>query len=121
MPDTFVPDSSIAAKWVFPDPHRAPALELFARYASGDVLLIAPDSLLAEFAGLAAQRHRRKLISAGQSREAFSVVVKCAPRLFDTRPRPFRALELSLHYQLSLWDCVYLALALERHCPAPRR
>jgi predicted nucleic acid-binding protein len=94
-----------------------PALELFDRYASGEVLLIAPDSLLAEFASLAAQRHRRKLISAGQSREAFSVVVKCAPRLFDTRPRPFRALELSLHYQLSLWDCVYLALALERHCP----
>jgi predicted nucleic acid-binding protein len=40
-----------------------------------------------------------------------------APRLFDMRPRLFRALDLSLQYQLSLWDCVYLALALERDCP----
>jgi predicted nucleic acid-binding protein len=32
-------------------------------------------------------------------------------------PRLFRALDLSLQYQLSLWDCVYLALALEHDCP----
>jgi predicted nucleic acid-binding protein len=33
------------------------------------------------------------------------------------RPRLFRALDLALQYRLSLWDCVYLALALERDCP----
>jgi predicted nucleic acid-binding protein len=117
MPDTFVLDCSIAAKWVLPEPDRAPALGWFDRYASGEVLLIAPDTLLAEFASLVAKRHRRKQISAEQARAAFSLMVKCAPRLFDTRPRLFRALELSVQYQLSLWDCVYLALALERDCP----
>jgi predicted nucleic acid-binding protein len=117
VPDTFVLDCGIAAKWVLPEPDRAPALGWFDRYASGEVLLIAPDTLLAEFASLAAKRHRRKQISEEQAREAFSLMVKCAPRLFDTRPRLFRALELSLQYQLSLWDCVYLALALERDCP----
>jgi len=40
-----------------------------------------------------------------------------ALRLFDTRPRLSRALDLSLERQLSLWDCVYLELALERECP----
>ncbi len=44
-------------------------------------------------------------------------MVKCAPRLFDMRPRLFAALEMSLQCQLSLWDCVYLALALEHDCP----
>ena len=117
MPEEFVLDCSVAAKWVLPEPDRAPALGWFDRYASGEVLLIAPDTLLAEFASLAAKRHRRKQISEEQAREAFSLMVKCAPRLFDTRPRLFRALELSLQYQLSLWDCVYLALALERDCP----
>jgi predicted nucleic acid-binding protein len=58
--------------------------------------LIAPDLLLAEFAGLMA---------------------KCAPRLFDMRPQLPRALDLSLQYRLSLWDCVSLALALEHDCP----
>jgi len=117
MPGTFVLDCSIAAKWVLPEPDRAPALELFDQYASGEVLLIAPDTLLAEFASLVAKRHRRKQISVEQAHEAFSLMVKCAPRLFDMRPRLFRALELSLQYQLSLWDCVYLALALEHDCP----
>jgi predicted nucleic acid-binding protein len=117
MPDTFVLDCSVAAKWVLPEPDRAPAIELFERYAAGEVLLIAPDILLAEFASLVAKRSRRKQISAKQAHEAFSLMTKCAPRLFDMRPRLFRALDLSLQFQMSLWDCVYLALALEHNCP----
>jgi predicted nucleic acid-binding protein len=38
-------------------------------------------------------------------------------QLFATRPLLSRALELALHYQMSLWDCVYLALAIEHDCP----
>ena len=117
MPETFVLDCSVAAKWVFPEPDRAPALGWFDRYVSGEVLLIAPDLLLAEFASLAGKRNRRKEISGDQAREAFSLMTKCAPRLFDMRPRLFRALDLSVRYQLPVWDCVYLALALERDCP----
>jgi predicted nucleic acid-binding protein len=117
MSETFVLDCSVAAKWVLPEPDRAPALGWFERYASGEVLLIAPDILLAEFASLVAKRNRRKQISAEQAHEAFSLIEKCAPRLLDTRPRISRALDLALEYQWSLWDCVYLAVALEHDCP----
>ena len=117
MPDTFVLDCSVAAKWVLPEPGSVPALGLFEQYASREVLLIAPDILLAEFASLVAKRNRRKQISAEQAHEAFSLMTRCAPRLYDTRPRLSRALDLSLQRQLSLWDCVYLALALEHDCP----
>jgi predicted nucleic acid-binding protein len=117
MPEEFVLDCSVASKWVLPEPDRAPAFGWFERYASGEVLLIAPDLLLAEFASLIAKRNRRKEISAEQARAAFRLMVKCAPRLFDMRPRLPRALDLSLQHQLSLWDCVYLALALEHDCP----
>ena len=117
MPDTFVLDCSVAAKWVLPEPDRAPALRLFEQYASGEVVLIAPDILLAEFASLLAKRTRRNQISAEQAHEAFSLMTKCAPRLFDTRSRLSRALDLSLRRQLPLWDCDYIELALERDCP----
>jgi predicted nucleic acid-binding protein len=117
MPDTFVLDCSVAAKWVLPEPDRTPALGLFERYAAGEVLLIAPDILLAEFASLVAKRNRRKQISVEQAHDAFSLMAKCAPRLLDTRPRILRALHLSLQHQLSLWDCIYLALAVEHDCP----
>jgi len=117
MPDTFVLDCSVAAKWILPEPDRAPALRLFERYASGEISLIAPDLLLAEFASLLAKRNRRKQISTEQAQHAFVLMTRSAPRLFDMRPRLLRALELSLRHQLSLWDCVYLTLALEFDCP----
>ena len=117
MPETFVLDCSVAAKWVLPEPDRAPALRLFERYASGEISLIAPDLLLAEFASLLAKRSRRKQISAEQAYKAFQLMTRCAPRLFDMRPRLYRALNLSLHHQMSLWDCVYVALAMEHDCP----
>jgi len=115
MPDTFVLDCSVAAKWVLPEPDRGPALGWFERHASGEVLLIAPDILLAEFASLVAKRNRRKQISAEQAREAFSLMVKFAPRLFDMRPRLFAALEMSLQCQLSL-----MGLRVSRACPGTR-
>jgi len=117
MPDTVVLDCSVAAKWILPEPDRAPALRLLGEYEAGEVALIAPDLLLAEFASLLAKRHRRRQLTAEQAEEAFHLMGKCAPRLFETRPRLPRALELSLRYRLSLWDCVYLALAVEYNCP----
>ena len=44
-------------------------------------------------------------------------MVEVAPRLYDMRPRILPALEPPLRYQWSLWDCVYLALAVEHGCP----
>jgi predicted nucleic acid-binding protein len=117
MPETFVLDCSVAAKWVLPEPDRAPSLKLFERYAAGEVALIAPDLLLAEFASLLAKRNGRKQISTAQARDAFRLMTKCAPRLFDTRPRLFLALDLSLRHHMSLWDGVYVALAMEHDCP----
>jgi predicted nucleic acid-binding protein len=86
VPQPFVLDCSVAAKWILPEPHRAP------------------------------KRHRRKQISEVQARGAYSLMLKCAPRLYDVRPRLSAALELALQKHLSLWDCVYLALAREHDC-----
>ena len=101
---------------MLPEPGHAQAIEILEQYESGTVSLIAPDLLLAEFASLLAKRNRRKEISAAQAATAFEFMTKCTPRLLETRPRLSRALALSLQYQLSLWDCVYLALAIEHDC-----
>lgn len=116
MPDTYVLDCSVAAKWFLPEPDRAAALTLFEQYAAGKVSLIAPDLLLAEFSSLLAKRCRRKQLSAVQARSALGLMTQSAPRLLEMRTRLPRSLDLSLQYQMSLWDCVYVALALERNC-----
>ena len=117
MPSLVVLDCSVAAKWVLPEPDRGPALELLKQYESGQADLIAPDLLLAEFASLLAKRNRRKEITRDQVHRAFQLMEKCAPRLLDMRLLLPQALDLSLRYQLSLWDCIYLALAVEYDCP----
>jgi predicted nucleic acid-binding protein len=117
MPDTFVLDCSIAAKWLLPEPGRAAALRILEQYTAREIHLIAPDILLAEFASLLAKRSRRKQISTTDAQHAYTLMTKCVPRLFDIRPRLFQALELSMSHQMSLWDCLYLDLAIEHDCP----
>ncbi len=117
MADLLVIDASVAAKWVLPEPGRAAATRLMERYAAGEITLLAPDLLMAECASLLAKRNRRKQLSVEQARDAFRLLRKFAPRLVEMRLRLSQALELSLRDRLSLWDCVYLAVATEYRCP----
>ena len=117
MPIQLVVDCSVAAKWVLPEPGSDLALQLLEQYELGEALLIAPDLLLAEFASLLAKRNRRKEVSADQAVRALHLMESCSPKLLDMRSRLQHAFDLSLQHQLSLWDCVYLALAIEHNCP----
>jgi predicted nucleic acid-binding protein len=116
MPEQLVVDCSVAAKWILPEPGREAAVRLLKRSEAGEVVLLAPDLLLAEFASLLAKRSRRKELSERQAEQAFELMQRCAPRLSDTRPRVRRALSLALQTQLSFWDCVYINLAIEQGC-----
>jgi predicted nucleic acid-binding protein len=66
---------------------------------------------------LAARKFWRKHITAEQAQQGFRFIKDSVPRLFNTIPLLERALDLALDNQMSLWDSVYLALALEHHCP----
>ena len=113
MVETLVVDCSVAAKWVLPEPGREVAIRLLERYAAGEVHLIAPDLLLSEFASLVAKRHRRKQMTGEQALRAYALMVESAPELVAVRPRIPLALELAVRHQISLWDAVYVALAVE--------
>ncbi len=60
MPVKMVIDCSIAVNWILNEPGRAISMRLLERWQAGEIVLIAPDLLLAEFASLLAKRHRRK-------------------------------------------------------------
>lgn len=84
MPKTLVVDCSVAAKWVLPEPGAADALRLLEEERSGEVSLIAPALLLAEFAGLLAKKVRRKQLSRDQARHGFGFMQYSVLRLFET-------------------------------------
>jgi predicted nucleic acid-binding protein len=117
VPDLHVVDSSVALKWVSAEPDRDAALRLFDRYVAGEVMLIAPDLLLIELASVISKRSRRKEIEPQHARHAFEALGQGAPQLYETRPLLLDALALSIRHESSLWDCVYLTLALAHNCP----
>ncbi len=117
MPELLVVDCSVAAKWVLTEPGEIDAFRLLDQQALGELSLIAPDLLLTEFASLITKRTRRKQMPAAGSHEAFRLMEESELRLFETRPLLGRALDLAVNNQMPLWDCVYLALAIEHNCP----
>ena len=117
MSGLIVVDCSVAAKWILPEPGRVAAVDLFDQHLRGDITLIAPDLLVAEFASLLARRCRRKEISTQQAFDAFSLMERIAPRLFSFHELAPQALALAVNSQISFWDSVYVALAIQHACP----
>jgi predicted nucleic acid-binding protein len=108
----YVVDASVAAKWFFEEDHTSAALKLL----DDENQLHAPDFLLLEIDSLLWKRIRRKEISETQARE-----VRKAIRKFPIRLHPYTELldpawELANKTGQTVYDCVYLALALLLDC-----
>lgn len=117
MPREVIVDCSVAAKWILPEPDREFAMQLLDSWQAGGITLTAPDILLAETASLLAKKHRRKELSAQQVTTAFRYISAFAPNLQPSATLLPQALNLSIECHLSLWDSIYLALAIQNNCP----
>jgi predicted nucleic acid-binding protein len=114
-PALLVIDASVVIKWVLPEPGRLEALELLDAYEAGTVDLIAPRLLMEEVASALSKRCRSKELTAAQAQQAFRLVAFRQPAI-PGETDLHAALSLSLAHQLSLWDSVYLALAIDQRC-----
>jgi predicted nucleic acid-binding protein len=109
---TLIVDASVAVKWVLIEPGSNQALALLQSFAADEVDLIAPRLIQEEVASALTKRFRRRQITRAQAENAFAEFLNHRPALLDTSGDVRRALTLSLEHQISLWDSVYLALAI---------
>jgi len=63
------------------------------------------------------KKARGKEISHVAAREAFHLFLAVGVPVVESQPRLPDALNLSLRFELSLWDAVYIAVAAEYDCP----
>jgi predicted nucleic acid-binding protein len=109
----YVLDCSVALKWFLPEPLADAALHLLAQARKGEVLLCAPDVLLAEFGhGL-----RKHALGKGLPRpDAILIWQRFVglgfPRLVPTHDLGEDALALALKHHATFYDALYVALAL---------
>jgi predicted nucleic acid-binding protein len=109
-------DASVAAKWFFQEPDSDKARDLLEQVRRGQVLLLAPELLAAEIGSMLWKRVLREGVSLDDATAQYarfkrvSVALVRITRLVDS------ALQLALRYRHSIYDCLYVALALEVPC-----
>jgi predicted nucleic acid-binding protein len=110
-------DASVAAKWAFPEEESEAASLLLHAMVAGEIELLAPDSFVSEIGNIAwkkaALRHE---ISLEEGRQGLKLLLAVLPRLLPGPPLMVAALEIALAYRRSVYDCLYVALALEADC-----
>lgn len=107
-----VVDASVAAKWFLPESHSEDALRLF----TGRRLLIAPDLLIAEFGNILWKHVRCKSVSADEAAQIIEDLRQLPVQIVSTGPLISAALQLAILTNRTVYDCLYLALAVDLEC-----
>ena len=108
----YVLDASVVVKWYVPEIHSEHALRLRGR--SHD--LVAPEFLLIELANTLLKKVRRAEFADDQ---VMSALASAADLLtFDSMTGLFtRTVEMARQFARSIYDALYVVLALEQRCP----
>ena len=110
---TTVVDASVAAKWYFPESGHPAAAALLADGIEGRRRLIAPDLLECEFANILWKKVQRDECSAENAHEIRALWETDRPQLVRSDLLTARALDLALRLRHPVYDCLYIAAAIE--------
>jgi predicted nucleic acid-binding protein len=109
-------DSSVAFKWVVPEPHSDKALQLRDDYRNGVVELLSPDVFPIEVGHALTRAERQARIPKGTSIPLIRDILNALPFLHSSLPVLLRAVEVSSQLRVGLYDCLYVALAEAEQC-----
>jgi predicted nucleic acid-binding protein len=111
-----VVDASVVVKWFLPEPSRPAALRLLRHYQDDDIQLFAPALVILEVSSVFCKRIRRGQMSTASAKEGYQFLKIHAPILVDDEELIDVAMTLALASGQSVYDCLYLALALRQRC-----
>lgn len=106
-----VVDTSVAVKWYIPEP-QAPVA---ARLLDGSHDLVAPDLIVAELGNVLWKKVRRGELTPEEAREiGVAFTTSCPLRLIPSQPYITAALDLALRFERTVYDALYIALAVDQ-------
>ena len=110
--NTLVIDASIAVKWVVEERGTPEALALRQK-----AKLIAPELLVAECANILWKKVKREELLKQEALLAARLLQGAEIELLPTRSLFEAATRMSIEIDHPAYDCLYLALAVEKECP----
>ncbi len=109
-------DASVAVKWVVPSAQEAltaESLQLLKRYAEGEINFIVPDVFWAEVGNVLWKGVRQRRWSQAVAERAVSEITDRDFFTVSSLELLPGALEIAFANQRSVYDCLYVALAIE--------
>ena len=113
---SYVLDASVAAKWFLPptdEPLSAEALRLLRLYSKAQVSLMVPDLFFPDFSNIFWKAERRGRCNAVTADAAVSEILRGGFSAFPTAPLIQPAIQIARTFDRTVYDCVYVALAVE--------
>jgi predicted nucleic acid-binding protein len=113
---SYVLDASVAAKWFLPaagEPLSDEAFGLLRSYAKAQVSFLVPDLFFPEFANIFWKAERYGRCNASTADTAVSEVLREGFPTFPSGPLIQPAIQIARTYGRTVYDCIYVALAIE--------
>jgi len=107
-----VVDASVATKWLVPENLSQEALAILG----SDAELVAPDLLPIEVGNVLWKKVRSANLTADQAVERFEGLRKMGLRMVPTDSIQTQALRLAVETSRTVYDALYLALAIAEDC-----
>ena len=118
MVSKFIVDASVALKWQFRDELEAEgAMQMLADFIAEDTRLLSPSLFAYEIVNAVHIAVSRKRIPEHEGRDAIIDILSTGITLVDFSNLIGRTFDLAKKYSRSAYDCAYLALAENEHCP----
>ncbi len=112
-----VVDASVVLKWFLPEPDSAAADLLLEKFLKDEVELMAPDLMLVEAASALWKRVMiRKELPADEATLIYRDLLTLPLTLSPSGTVADAALQVALKHSHSVYDALYCALAIQRHC-----
>ncbi len=109
---SFVVDASVAVKWFVPEIHA----EFADRLLTGDHDLHVPDLLFSEFGNILWKKVGRGEMTAEEARGILQALPVVPLSVHQSSPLLAAAFELALSVSRTVYDSLYLALAISLSC-----
>ncbi len=116
--NTFVIDTSVAVKWYIPEPLSDAAVYYLELYRQEQASLLAPDLIIAEMGNVLWKKVRQNELIIQDARQVGGILANYCPlRLISSSKLMPAALEIAIAIGLTVYDSLYLALAVSAEAP----
>jgi len=111
-----VVDSSVMVKWVLAEPDSDKALVIRDEFRKSVHELLSPAIYTIEASHALTRAERQLRIPAGQARALLLDILTTPPLRFPFEPLLFQPIDISSKMRIGVYDCIYVALALQEQC-----